>query len=80
MTGILTDLGLAAGPWARGHAVDWRRMRLHGILLSGFLIGGIGGAAGFLWIDFAMLLFPAGIAAAAGLGHRWVRHHEASSR
>ena len=80
MTGILTDLGLAAGHWARGHAVDWRRMRLHGILLSGFLIGGIGGAAGFLWIDFAMLLFPAGIAAAAGLGHRWVRHHEASPR
>ena len=77
MTGILTDLGLAAGHWVRGHTVDWRRMRLYGVLLSGFLIGGIAGAAGFLWIDFAMLLFPAGIAAAAGIGHLWMRQHGA---
>ncbi len=41
LSGVLTDLGLALGYIARGLKVENRRIILHLLIFSGFLIGGI---------------------------------------
>lgn len=66
MTGIVTDLGIAVGLLARREPVDWRRVRLYLVLLGGFTLGGIAGAAGFLRLGPDILLVPATAAALAG--------------
>lgn len=41
LSGVLTDLGLALGYRVRGLVVERRRVVLHLLILSGFLIGGL---------------------------------------
>ncbi len=80
MTGIVTDIAIAAGHAVRGHAVDWFRLRLYAVLLGGFSLGGVAGAAGFARIGYRTLIFPAVLSGASGLGYalfkqwqRWQR-------
>jgi uncharacterized membrane protein YoaK (UPF0700 family) len=74
MTGIVTDLGIALGLFARGEQVDWRRFGLYAVLLCGFLLGGILGAFGFAQFGYDTLLFPAVLTGFSGAGYALFRH------
>lgn len=73
VTGIVTDLGIAVGLAARRERVDWRRMRLYMILLTGFFFGGISGTIGFNHIGYMTLLIPAAITGTAGVIYTFLR-------
>jgi uncharacterized membrane protein YoaK (UPF0700 family) len=81
MTGLVTDIAIAAGHAVRGHPVDWFRMRLYGVLLGGFTLGGVAGAAGFARIGYRTLVFPAVLSGATGMGYavfkQWQRMRRA---
>ena len=83
VTGIITDLGIAIGLAARRGRVDWRRMRLYGVLLGGFFAGGIIGAMGFARWSHDVLLVPALATGLVGLTHTALQHrrrHHARQR
>jgi uncharacterized membrane protein YoaK (UPF0700 family) len=67
MTGVTTDIGIAIGHLLRGVSVAPRYFLLLGALLSGFVGGGILGAALFVHWHFAALLVPAAITGMVGL-------------
>jgi uncharacterized membrane protein YoaK (UPF0700 family) len=75
VTGIVTDLGIAVGLLARREPVDWRRMRLYVVLLSGFFLGSTLGAAGFIKFGYDTILFPATLTGTAGIGFTLVKHY-----
>ena len=74
MTGIVTDLGIAIGLWARRHPVDWRRIRLYLILLLGFFAGSTLGALGFYRFGYDTLLFPATLCGIGGTAYAIYKH------
>lgn len=59
MTGIITDLGIMIGESLRGRQFDRRKAKLFFFIFSGFLLGGIVGAALFDIFGLRTLLFPA---------------------
>lgn len=74
ITGIVTDLGIAAGHFLRLEPVEPRRIQLHLVLLSGFIVGGVLGTWGFLHWSFAAMYIPAAITGLAGVGYTLYRH------
>jgi uncharacterized membrane protein YoaK (UPF0700 family) len=80
MTGIITDLGIAAGHLMHGQSVDYRRLRLYAALLLGFFIGGLLGAVGFAHFGYDTLFFPAVLSGLAGLGYMASRTYERYKR
>ena len=76
VTGIITDLGIACGHLLRGQQVEWRRLQLYGVLLTGFLTGAWLGAVGYSQIGYGTLLFPATLAGCTGLGYAVFKHIE----
>lgn len=76
MTGIVTDLGIACGHVLRGQSVEWRRLGLYGVLLTGFFGGSYLGGIGYAHIGYDTLLFPATFAGATGLGYTIFKHLE----
>jgi uncharacterized membrane protein YoaK (UPF0700 family) len=74
VSGIITDLGIAVGLFARRQPVDWRRIRLYLVLLVGFLSGGVIGAVAFVRLNYGTLLIPAVITGVVGLGYGTYRH------
>ena len=69
ITGIITDLGLAAGAALRRDRVDARRTGLYVLLALGFIGGSILGGLGYLAFGFNVLLFPAVLTGATGLAY-----------
>ncbi len=63
VSGMFTDLGIALGHALRGLPVDLKRLRLCGLIISGFLTGGVAGALAYHALDAAALFIPAGITA-----------------
>jgi uncharacterized membrane protein YoaK (UPF0700 family) len=80
LTGIVTDIAIEAGHAVRGHPVDWFRMRLYGVLLGGFALGGVAGAAGFARIGYRTLVFPAVLSGSTGLGYALYKQWQRSRR
>jgi uncharacterized membrane protein YoaK (UPF0700 family) len=76
MTGIVTDLGIALGLLARGEKVDWRRVGLYGVLLTGFLTGGVLGALGYARFGYDTLLVPATLTGVGGIGYALFKQFE----
>lgn len=76
LTGVVTDLGIACGHWVRRQAVDWSRFRLYGILLLGFLCGGMLGTLGFKHLGYETLYFPAGLCGISGFAYTIHKHRE----
>jgi uncharacterized membrane protein YoaK (UPF0700 family) len=76
VTGIITDLGIACGHLLRGQEVEWRRLQLYGVLLTGFLSGAYLGAIGYSELGYNTLLFPASLAGCTGLGYAIFKHIE----
>jgi uncharacterized membrane protein YoaK (UPF0700 family) len=67
VTGLVTDLGIELGKmiyWNRDHsnpqeaevAANRHKLRLHGMLVCAFFVGGIAGAAGFKYLGFISTL------------------------
>lgn len=73
ITGIMTDLGLAAGAALRRDKVDRRRVGLYTLLALGFVGGSVLGGLGYVSIGFLTLLFPATLTGATGLGYTLYR-------
>ena len=60
---MFTDLGIFLGHSMRGVPVDMRRLRLCFLIITGFLCGGIGGAAAFYHLRYSALFIPATLTA-----------------
>jgi uncharacterized membrane protein YoaK (UPF0700 family) len=69
VSGMFTDLGISIGHALRHHPVDRRRVRLSLIVISGYLAGAVTGAGLFRHLDYATLLFPAAMTAAAAMAY-----------
>ena len=58
LSGVLTDIGLALGYWARGLKLNLRRLILHILILIGFLLGGIVAAILYHYLHLNAFLVP----------------------
>ncbi len=73
VTGMFTDLGIFLGHALRGISVEVRRLKISLIVISGFFIGGIAGAALFgLW-HFNVLYVPAAMALVMAAANAYYR-------
>ena len=77
LSGMFTDLGISLGHVVRGLPVNVKRLWLCLSVISGFLIGGIGGTLAFHTFDYAALLFPAGMTAVVSIAYGLYRTHKA---
>lgn len=75
VSGIVTDLGSALGHALRGMDVDGPRMRLYGLILASFFLGGILGSAVFAVTGTDALLYPAGLVFVVALGYTGYAHY-----
>lgn len=69
LSGMFTDLGIFLGHLLRGMPVDWRRLQLCTVIISGFIIGGIVGAAVYRQLSYSALLVPALLTGGIALGY-----------
>jgi uncharacterized membrane protein YoaK (UPF0700 family) len=78
LSGMFTDLGIFLGHALRGLPVDARRRRLCLLIISGFLCGGIAGAAAFRRWSYSALLVPSGLTLLTALSYAIyrLRHRE----
>ncbi|MGE8211989.1 MULTISPECIES: YoaK family protein [unclassified Stenotrophomonas] len=76
LSGMFTDLGIGLGHLLRGLPLQLRRLTLSGLIISGFLAGGVIGAWLFLRWQYDALLAPALLTGISGLGYvlyrQWV--------
>ena len=63
LSGMFTDLGIFLGHALRGLPVDWLRLRLCLLIISGFLCGGVASAAVWPVLGYATLNLPCGLTA-----------------
>ena len=59
LTGLVNDFGIAVGHLLRGLPVDWPRFKLYGLILSGFITGGVAGMAMATRFGFYAFYLPA---------------------
>lgn len=81
LSGMFTDLGIFLGHALRGLPVDWLRMRLCFLIITGFLSGGIAGTLAFRRLSYSALFIPGGLAAITSLTYGlWLLGRGRSSR
>lgn len=73
LSGMYTDLGIFIGHALRGLPVDIRRLRLCGLVISGFAVGGMIGAAVYQRLGYAALFLPSGLTAGAAWAYAMLR-------
>ena len=69
VSGLFTDLGISLGLWFRGHKTDTRKIILYFTLISGFIIGGVGGSLAFVEFTFSAMLIPCMLTASIALSY-----------
>ena len=69
LSGMFTDLGIGLGHLLRGLQLPMRRLTLSGLIVSGFLAGGVIGAWLFMRMHYLALLAPAALTGCTGLGY-----------
>ncbi len=71
------DLGIGLGHLLRGLPLQVRRLTLSGLIISGFLAGGVIGAWLFMHWQYDALLAPALLTGLTGMGYvlyqQWAR-------
>lgn len=77
LSGMFTDLGIGLGHLLRGLPLQVRRLTLSGLIISGFLGGGIAGAWLFMYFRYDALLAPALLTGLTGIVYvmyqQWAR-------
>jgi len=77
LSGMFTDLGIGLGHLLRGLPLQVRRLTLSGLIISGFLGGGIFGAWLFMHFRYDALLAPALLTGLTGIVYvlyqQWAR-------
>ncbi|AWH49183.1 DUF1275 domain-containing protein [Stenotrophomonas sp. SAU14A_NAIMI4_5] len=77
LSGMFTDLGIGLGHLLRGLPLQVRRLTLSGLIISGFLGGGIVGAWLFMHFRYDALLAPALLTGLTGIVYvlyqQWAR-------
>ena len=58
LSGVLTDIGLTLGYKARGLTIEKRRIFLHLLILTGFLLGGLLASAIYPYLKLQTFLIP----------------------
>ena len=74
LSGIFTDLGIYLGHRLRGLEVDSLRIHICLLVASHFIVGATLGALGFMVWQERVLLAPATLTGAVGLGYAIYRH------
>ena len=74
LSGMFTDLGIGLGHLLRGMPLPVRRLTLSGLIISGFLGGGILGAWLFSLLRYHALLVPSALTGLTGVGYVAYRH------
>ncbi len=74
LSGMFTDLGIGLGHLIRGKPLPMRRLTLSGLIISGFLGGGVLGTWLFRALHYHALLIPAALTGLTGLGYAGYRH------
>jgi uncharacterized membrane protein YoaK (UPF0700 family) len=69
LSGMFTDLGIGLGHLLRGMPLPVRRLTLSGLIISGFLAGGVLGAWLYLRLAYDALLVPAMLTGLTGIAH-----------
>ncbi|GAB3507209.1 DUF1275 domain-containing protein [Pseudoxanthomonas daejeonensis] len=69
LSGMFTDLGIGLGHLLRGLPLPVRRLTLSGLIISGFLGGGILGAWLFRHLQYHALLIPSALTGLTGIGY-----------
>ncbi len=77
VSGLFTDIGISLGLRLRGQPVDRRRLLLYGLLISGFICGGVLGAWRFFSMHFDALWLPVCHVAGLSLLYYSLRHRMA---
>lgn len=70
VTGIFTDLGILLGSALRGEAFDRRKAMLFLLIISGFILGGLGGGILYARLQFMALVVPAIICFVLALSYK----------
>ncbi|AKC87579.1 YoaK family protein [Pseudoxanthomonas suwonensis] len=73
LSGMFTDLGIGLGHLIRGMPLPVRRLTLSGLIISGFLGGGILGAWLFRSLHYHALLIPSALTGLTGIGYAGYR-------
>lgn len=69
VSGMFTDLGIFMGHALRGLPIDFLRMRMSLLVISGFFSGGVLGTVLFHLLGYPSLFIPAAIIAGAALSY-----------
>ena len=69
LSGMFTDLGIGLGHLLRGMPLHVRRLTMSGLIISGFLGGGVLGAWLYRLFGYDALLAPALLTGGTGLGY-----------
>lgn len=69
LSGMFTDLGIGLGHLLRGLPLPMRRLTLSGLIIGGFLCGGVVGTWGFRAFGYHALALPAALTGATGIGY-----------
>ena len=69
VSGLFTDLGVALGLRLRGHKTDLRKVILYGILITGFIVGGVAGSLLFARVAFSAIVVPGALTALIAVGY-----------
>lgn len=84
LSGMFTDLGIGLGHLLRGKPLPMKRLTLSGLIISGFLAGGVIGALAFQQFHYRALLLPAALTGVTGVAHlihrQWWMGRQARNR
>jgi uncharacterized membrane protein YoaK (UPF0700 family) len=80
LSGMFTDMGIFLGHWLRGIPFDRRRLSLCGVIISGFLAGGVGGTVAYRAFSYAALFIPGGLTASVSIAYALYRFRKGAMR
>jgi uncharacterized membrane protein YoaK (UPF0700 family) len=80
VSGMFTDLGIFLGHALRGLPIDFLRMKMSLLVISGFLCGGIAGTMLLRRLGYPSLFIPAAMVASAALGYEIYRIRKSLKR
>ncbi len=81
LTGVVTDLGAIFGSWLRGNPIDYRKVTMFLILITGFSCGAAAGAMMFRSLNYYSLLVPIILTSLLSLTYwlYWYKHRAESN-